>query len=241
MYDVEPEKFVYKDDVHFMRYVIDDKVAGNCKFIKQEVTCTDDPVDDRAKTTAQESPSAVIISTKGVSRGVYERLRNPSGYLVPGQQVVYQDVTCAIPDDSHMKCTVGDKSLIISGKDGRVSTTGPSTTPKPKAAPTTAAQKSNSDSGLEVDYNKLAQIGETCGALTGEPGVKLESGEISCREALDVLAYYRAIRHARGDGQSLLVEFNGWGCSSLPAVRAKQTGGATVCEKQLGKIRLVGD
>lgn len=78
--EVDPEKFASGYGIYSMRYVINDKISGDCSFYKGGVTCTGKPADDVPDLGSDypvpgTRPNAVDVSAKGVK---YWALKNSS-------------------------------------------------------------------------------------------------------------------------------------------------------------------
>lgn len=222
---VNPDTFLFNGGSYIMDYTLSGDKHGTCVFDEDEVTCTGEPAADVPDLGPESAPftgrpGAVSISQEGYSYGVFEGVPPAPAALKAGQQMAYEQVTCAMPDESRLTCSVGETSFTIAGPDGLISTTGPA---RPLPEVTEAPQTSTPSADVE------SEAGSTCTGDTGEV-IEVRKGRVSCKEALAVMGQYVAEAKQKGGGNSLFMTFGDWGCSSPTAAQSQQTGATNVCE-----------
>lgn len=219
-----------------LKYTVGGTV-GECFGYGEFITCigtADESVPDIEFMGREERPGAIQISGAGVSYTSIEGAPPAIEELRTGHWVNFGVVRCGKPDDSKLVCTSDGGAFEISGEDRDIRTDG-RIYPHGELPEATADQPATEYStGTDI----LVRGPMMCGTMEGHRLANVVEGEITCAEAMDVLDHYDSIAHTQGGGNTLFVEFDGWGCSSPTAARSAELRASTVCEHPERGIRV---
>ena len=214
--------------VQSFTYVVDG-TTGECFVNGEFVTCIGTPADDIPDVDMPPffgPPGAVAIGSAGVAYVIVEGVPPAKAELETGQWVNFGLVKCAKPDDSRLACVSDAAAIQVEGSDRDITTEGPVLDPEELQASVANGPATEYQTGTDV----LVQAPMLCGAMEGHRLADVVEGEITCKEAMEVLDEYDSRKFSEGGGNTLFVDFDGWMCSSPTAGRSAELGASTVCE-----------
>ncbi|WP_141743007.1 hypothetical protein [Corynebacterium sp. HMSC11E11] len=210
-----------------LTYVVDG-TTGECFVNAPLVTCIGtaaDDVPDVDMPPLSGRPGAVAIGAAGVAYVIAEGVPPAKTELETGQWVNFGVVKCAKPDDSTLACVSDGAAFQIEGSDRDITTEGPILDP----AELQASAEGQPGTGYTIGTDVLVQAPTLCGAMEGHRLADVVKGEITCKEAMEVLDEYDERMPSEGTGNAMIVDFDGWSCSSPTVARAEELQAKTVC------------
>lgn len=226
---VDPGMF-REHSVQSLTYVVDG-TTGECFVNAPLVTCIGtaaDDVPDVDMPPLSGRPGAVAIGAAGVAYVIAEGVPPAKTELETGQWVNFGVVKCAKPDDSTLACVSDGAAFQIEGSDRDITTEGPILDP----AELQASAEGQPGTGYTIGTDVLVQAPTLCGAMEGHRLADVVKGEITCKEAMEVLDEYDERMPSEGTGNAMIVDFDGWSCSSPTVARAEELQAKTVCEHE---------
>ena len=223
---VDPGMF-REHSVQSLTYVVDG-TTGECFVNAPLVTCIGtaaDDVPDVDMPPLSGRPGAVAIGAAGVAYVIAEGVPPAKTELETGQWVNFGVVKCAKPDDSTLACVSDGAAFQIEGSDRDITTEGPILDP----AELQASAEGQPGTGYTIGTDVLVQAPALCGAMEGHRLADVVKGEITCKEAMEVLDEYDERMPSEGTGNAMIVDFDGWSCSSPTVARAEELQAKTVC------------
>ncbi|MCG7439818.1 hypothetical protein [Corynebacterium freneyi] len=223
---VDPGMF-REHSVQSLTYVVDG-TTGECFVNAPLVTCIGtaaDDVPDVDMPPLSGRPGAVAIGAAGVAYVIAEGVPPAKTELETGQWVNFGVVKCAKPDDSTLACVSDGAAFQIEGSDRDITTEGPILDP----AELQASAEGQPGTGYTIGTDVLVQAPTLCGAMEGHRLADVVKGEITCKEAMEVLDEYDERMPSEGTGNAMIVDFDGWSCSSPTVARAEELQAKTVC------------
>ncbi len=238
MRELSPERFSNNGSWDFIVEI--DGVRSAC-FIYTGATCIgeapDSVPDIEVPPFPKMRPSAISLGKEGLVYTMVEGRPPAKEELKTGDFFSYGDVRCGKPDDSTVICESENAAFAIEGKDRKIRTMGKVFDSWEEAAGPTPTNVVPSDDYEGRDH-LIQKAPMLCGAATGQRLAEIVKGEMSCKEAIEILDRYNAVMHQEGGGNTLAVQLGDWGCNSPTAARSQEIGASSVCENVSRGLRV---
>ncbi|MDO4685506.1 MAG: hypothetical protein Q4A92_03080 [Corynebacterium sp.] len=231
--EVDVEKF--NMDGNYMFQYSTGGTPGTCRMTSNDVMCAgtaDDSVPNVNAFPHTGRPSSVIAHDTGISYYIMEGIRSADQVLNVGEQVTLGSITCSAPAEDKIECSSAGGAFTISGKDRLVSSTSPVTDYKPGGNSNNSSGSSSSEPTTTNSQGERPANAIKCGQTKNGREVEIWEGDISCAEAVDLMHYYDTTTSKQGVGNTMSVEFDGWGCFAPTAKSSEIHGYGMSCEKE---------
>lgn len=202
--------------------------TGECFVVNGGIACIGTPdssVPDVELPPFSGRPGAIQISEDGLAYTIIEGAPPAQHELKKGQWIDFGSVKCAKADDEALVCNSDSAAFEIVGEERRIVHDGPVLTVEELIASAAAKPATEYSTGSDV----LVRGPIMCGAMEGPRLAEVMEGEITCKEAMEVLDTYDARKQQKGTGNTLAVMFDSWECSSPTAVRSEELKAKSVC------------